>query len=473
MDATTTRCQPLSGKGGGALWFGSGLEGFVQQGAPIPSKERRNMGTKAEPRYRDVDILTFRGTIVPDTTCCPECGGALHGNGMAPCTLLHIPIGGTLSRLSIGRQRMRCPECGWCRADPIPFRAEGHMCTEELARYAEDLLAYGFTLKETAHVTGLCRNAVKDIDRKRLERLWLEDGPKDGQRRLKLPDRPPKRIGIDESRLHDGHRHATIIADLETGHVLWAAHGRKKQVVYDFVERAGMEWMAGVEAVASDMNSDYQEAFLELCPHLDIVYDHFHIVKNFNEKVISEVRKDIQRELVRKGGKEAARKLKHTKYLLMSSAGTRARWEREAEEGRPAERGAELFGKPERLRKPGAQSRYEELMEGNELLLACDLVKEKLRDACTLSSTEEMACAIRDTIGICRETRDSHFAWFAKLLESHFGGIVAHARHRISTGRVEGTNNLIKTLRRKGYGYPDDDYFFLKIVDASYRKDRY
>lgn len=48
-----------------------------------------------------------------------------------------------------------------------------------------------------------------------------------------------------------------------------------------------------------------------------------------------------------------------------------------------------------------------------------------------------------------------------------------NARHRISTGRVEGTNNLIKTLRRKGYGYPDDDYFFLKIVDASYRKDRY
>lgn len=60
--------------------------------------------------------------------------------------LLHIPIGGTLSRLCIERQRMRCPACGWCRADPIPFRAEGHMCTEELVRYAEDLLAYGFTL---------------------------------------------------------------------------------------------------------------------------------------------------------------------------------------------------------------------------------------------------------------------------------------------------------------------------------------
>lgn len=68
------------------------------------------------------------------------------------------------------------------------------MCTEALARYAEGLPAYGFTLKETAHATGLCRNAVKDIDRKRLERLWPGDGPKDGQRRLRLPDRPPKRV---------------------------------------------------------------------------------------------------------------------------------------------------------------------------------------------------------------------------------------------------------------------------------------
>jgi len=47
--------------------------------------------------------------------------------------------------------------------------------------------------------------------------------------------------------------------------------------------------------------------------------------------------------------------------------------------------------------------------------------------------------------------------------------IVAYARHHISSGRVEGTNCTIKTLRRAGYGYPDDEYFFLKIFDASRR----
>ncbi|MBQ8707010.1 MAG: transposase, partial [Succinivibrionaceae bacterium] len=29
-------------------------------------------------------------------------------------------------------------------------------------------------------------------------------------------------------------------------------------------------------------------------------------------------------------------------------------------------------------------------------------------------------------------------------------------------------NNKIKTLRRKAYGYNDDEYFFLKIIDISY-----
>ena len=31
-------------------------------------------------------------------------------------------------------------------------------------------------------------------------------------------------------------------------------------------------------------------------------------------------------------------------------------------------------------------------------------------------------------------------------------------------------NNKIKTLRRQGYGYPDDEYFFLKLLDMSRKK---
>lgn len=56
---------------------------------------------------------------------------------------------------------------------------------------------------------------------------------------------------------------------------------------------------------------------------------------------------------------------------------------------------------------------------------------------------------------------------FRRILDEHFEGIIAHATFNISAGRIEGINNKIKTLRRKGYGYPDDDYFFLKLFDVS------
>lgn len=73
--------------------------------------------------------------------------------------------------------------------------------------------------------------------------------------------------------------------------------------------------MSKVEAVSSDMNSDFEEAFLEKCSHLKVVYDHFHIVKNFNDKVVSEVRKYEQRRLTDEGDTAAANALKGSTYL--------------------------------------------------------------------------------------------------------------------------------------------------------------
>ena len=68
---------------------------------------------------------------------------------------------------------------------------------------------------------------------------------------------------------------------------------------------------------------------------------------------------------------------------------------------------------------------------------------------------------------IRRETGNNHFLWFERLLDHYFKGISTHATYRISTGKLEGINNKIKTLRWQGYGYSDDDYFFLNLFDVS------
>ena len=48
---------------------------------------------------------------------------------------------------------------------------------------------------------------------------------------------------------------------------------------------------------------------------------------------------------------------------------------------------------------------------------------------------------------------------------------MTHESTNISSGVIEGFNNKIKTLRRSAYGYNDDEYFFLKIIDISRTRD--
>ena len=75
-----------------------------------------------------------------------------------------------------------------------------------------------------------------------------------------------------------------------------------------------------------------------------------------------------------------------------------------------------------------------------------------------------MAEEICSIIKICNETKNKHLMWFGRLLDKHFEGVIAHATYRISSGKNEGINRKIKTIRSHGYGYPDDEYFFLKVI---------
>ncbi|MDD6924378.1 MAG: transposase [Veillonellaceae bacterium] len=192
----------------------------------------------------------------------------------------------------------------------VSYCSDHHRITKELEAYVCDLLALGtYTNKQVAELCGLHQHTVKAIDKRRLESLYVKDG------KLVKPKHYARFLGIDEFKLHDGHQYATHIIDMATGHVLWIAQGKKKKVVYDFIELVGMDWMRHVDAVALDMNSDFEEAFLEKCPHIRPVFDYFHLVKNFNDKVVSEVRKDEFRRLMEEGREEEARMLKRSRSL--------------------------------------------------------------------------------------------------------------------------------------------------------------
>ena len=78
-----------------------------------------------------------------------------------------------------------------------------------------------------------------------------------------------------------------------------------------------------------------------------------------------------------------------------------------------------------------------------------------------------MANDLDQIIDTCVATENPHFLWFARLIENHYEGIMAHASLPIASGKIEGINNKIKVIRNQAYGIPDNQYFFLKIMDAS------
>ena len=388
-------------------------------------------------------VYCFQGNLdLPESERRCECGKRMHINSRPDITLRHLCFGGDLSCLKFPHIQLRCNCCGAVKEQFISFKT--------------------YTNKQVAEITGLGKNVVKDIDKKRLQEKYTIDGKK-----LIKPERQAKYLGIDEFKLHDGYRYATHIIDMETGHILWIAKGKTKQIVYDFIDHVGMDWMEGVEAVACDMNSDFQEAFEDTCEWIQPVFDYFHIVKNFNDKVVSEIRKDEQRRLYEEGNIDAAKALKKTRYILTSNRSTLRKKDEEAAEGKILHKGSDLFKTEDVVRKGGQEARYDELLLENKLLFTVDLIKEKLTDAYRMTDEARMAEKIIDVMDICEATGNSHLLWFRKLLDEHFSGIIAHATYQISAGKIEGINQKIKTLRRHGYGYPDDEYFFLKLFDMS------
>lgn len=409
----------------GILFFESGLTDFIQLGMPI-----QNEGEKI-----------FVGKLAEcEPGFCPGCSTKLVKNGTLVTTLRHIPLGIEHTKIKVSYARFRClnTDCKFnTRSQSIPFKANGYRITKALKECTERLLSDGCTLKQVAEITGLDKMTVKSIHKELLLSKFTIDG-----KTLIKPERQAR----------------------------YLAHGKKKAVVYEFMDHVGDEWMSKVEAVACDMNSDFEEAFKERYPKLDIVYDRFHIIKNFNDKVVSEIRKDEQKRLAEEGTPEAAKLLKNSRYILMSKRSTLVQKDGDARQGKLVSVFGEIFNKPEIRAHGDNESWYDDLLEENRLFFTIDIVKDLLDQAYCSNDEVEMCVKLEYIIDICIETENSHFKWFARLLQRHLSGIYSFAKYRISTGKLEGINNKIKTERRKGYGYPDDEYFFLRLMELSRKK---
>jgi transposase len=91
------------------------------------------------------------------------------------------------------------------------------------------------------------------------------------------------------------------------------------------------------------------------------------------------------------------------------------------------------------------------------------VLKDDLKAIWLLRDRDGMAKALNDWCQRAEEADLAPLNAFVTMLKTHAAGILNHANHPIHTGRLEGTNNKIKVLKRQAYGFHDLDYFALKI----------
>ncbi len=105
---------------------------------------------------------------------CHECGSKMHVHGTVDVNLTHIPMAAVFSAVRFEKKRYKCPACGRTEMEYVMFQADGHRITNPLLDYTTGLLEIGLPLKTVASITGLGKNTVKDIDKKRLEERFTE-----------------------------------------------------------------------------------------------------------------------------------------------------------------------------------------------------------------------------------------------------------------------------------------------------------
>jgi transposase len=358
----------------------------------------------------------------PRTCRCEACGSRdVRPKGQVQRRFRSLPIGRRATAVIFPIPRVDCQACGVVRQVKVDFADARRSYTKAFERYALDLSRH-MTILDVARHLGVSWDLVKDIQKRDLSRRHA---------RPKL--KGLRRIAIDEIAVGKGHRYLTVVLDLDGGAVVFVGDGKGGGALKPFWKRL-RRCKAKVEAVAMDMSPAYHDAVATHLPGAAIVYDHFHVIKLFNEKL-----SDLRRSLYHKAEAEQKKVLKGSRWLLLKAA-------EHLDAGRDEE------------------ARLEKALELNKPLAVAYYMKEDLRQLWSQPGKRFAGAFLTDWIRRAETSGIRMLQQMARTLESRRAGLLAYYDYPISTGPLEGTNNKIKTMKRQAYGFRDREFFKLKIL---------
>jgi transposase len=364
--------------------------------------------------------IEFYIAVSPAQLVCSCCGSTnvWQKGSTTPRRIRSLPFGRKTTTIILEIPRVFCLDCGTLRQVKLTFAEERKRYTRFFERYVLDLLL-SMTCQDVAKHLGLSWDTVRDIETRRLTRDCA-----------KPPLKDVTHIAIDEIALKKGHKYLTVVMDLHSGRVIFVGDGKGADALLPFWKRLKRS-RANIVAVCSDMSSAYTSAIRHHLPEAIHVFDRFHVMKLFNDK-LSDLRRRLYSETKDKEEKSA---LKGIRFDLLKRE--------------PNEKGAK---------------RLEKALAIHADLAVAHGLKEELYELWEQEDEESGLQCIVDWIADAEWSEIPEMKAFAKTLRNHWQEIVNYYSCEITSGPLEGLNNKIKTLKRQSYGFRDQEYFKLKIL---------
>lgn len=354
---------------------------------------------------------------------CSECGSSsVHAQGHKDRFLRSLPIGGKPTFVSLQVARVLCLDCQVTRQVKVPLADPWRTYTHAFERYALELSRFG-TIQDVAHHLNVSWDIIKDIQKRNLVRKFSKPKLKN-----------LKEIAIDELAIGKGHHYVTLVLDLRSGAVVFVGDGKGVEALTPFWKRLRSS-RAKVKAVATDMSKPYIRAVRDNLPSAIHVFDHFHVLKLYNDK-LSALRRDLYRELT---DLDTRKILKGTRWLLLKN--------------------------PENLDEGRDEiDRLAAALDLNTPLTIAYYMKDDLRQIWNQRNKAQARRVLDDWIRRAETSGINMLERFAVTMREHSEGILNYYDCRISTGPLEGVNTKIQAMKRQAFGFRDPEFFKLKIL---------
>lgn len=358
---------------------------------------------------------------------CPSCKCQARVKDRPIVRYIDLPAFGISMTIAWRKHRLECaashcPRTSWVVRDHR-IAAKQCLLTTRCAKWVTRQVGQGRAVSDVARELGCDWHTVNDTVTRYGEALLAADTKRVTATRA---------VGLDETSFVKRGQHrreyVTTIADVGNHQILDILPTRDFTEVAAWIRAQPEPWKENIRYGALDMSNTYAAVYTVTLPRATQVVDAFHLVQLAN-RALDEIRRRVQREQT--GGKGRANSPLYRARRMLTAA-------------------------EERL-GVGVQERLASLLAlgdpDGEVAIAYR-VKERVREFYRCGDRDIAREMLAEVVAHCgRSSMPAELQRLGRTIKRWFEKIWNYHLARVSNGPTEALNNLIKRVKRVGYGF--------------------